>query len=152
MPVMDGYETVAWLQTQNYKQPVIALTAHAYEDEEALLDHGFTGYLRKPITLETLLKTVTEHLSLEIHYKEEIVEPRSVKNMLPQQIDISTSWLQQMRIATAELNPNQIINLAQQVNHEHPRLTATLITLVENYHLDKIADWLDKLQIDNSDR
>lgn len=56
MPRMDGYEAVAELRKKGYSKPVIALTAHAMQEErEACLAAGYSEFLSKPINPHALL-------------------------------------------------------------------------------------------------
>lgn len=56
MPNMDGIAAVKHLREQNYKKPIIALTAHAMKEErDRCLMAGFTEFLTKPIVREELV-------------------------------------------------------------------------------------------------
>lgn len=55
MPEMDGFEAVQKLRQENWKGPILALTAHAHQPErERALQGGFDGYLVKPLSREML--------------------------------------------------------------------------------------------------
>lgn len=66
MPEMDGVETLAvirqaekQLPAGSPRQPIIAMTAHAMKgDRERFLQHGFDGYIAKPIHLDMLAKEI----------------------------------------------------------------------------------------------
>ncbi len=63
MPVMDGFKALAELRAQGYKNPVIAVTAHAMkEEQERALLAGFTDYLTKPLN-KALLLSVLEKIA-----------------------------------------------------------------------------------------
>ncbi|MBC7457904.1 MAG: response regulator, partial [Bdellovibrionaceae bacterium] len=63
MPIMGGYEAVSELRKLGFDKPIIALTAHAMKEEkEKCLSSGFTNYLTKPITRNTLLDMISSSL------------------------------------------------------------------------------------------
>jgi CheY-like chemotaxis protein len=57
MPIIDGIETFMLFKTiANYNKPIIALTAYSMlGDRERYLNIGFTSYLAKPITIESIV-------------------------------------------------------------------------------------------------
>ncbi len=65
MPVMDGYTATRTIRSMmgNNDIPIIAMTAHEGEREvQQCLRAGCTGYLSKPITRQSLMKVLTDHL------------------------------------------------------------------------------------------
>ncbi len=59
MPVMDGIEAMQFIRAREQNSgchtPVVALTAHAMQDDrERLLKAGFDGYLAKPVDVQAL--------------------------------------------------------------------------------------------------
>lgn len=62
MPVMDGYTATAKLRQQGYNKPIIAFTAHAFEDErDRCLRIGFTDFLSKPIKKRALIECIAKY-------------------------------------------------------------------------------------------
>ena len=58
MPRMDGLECVRVLRSRGWKRPIIALTAHAMQqDQERCLGAGCSAFLSKPIDIEELLRS-----------------------------------------------------------------------------------------------
>ena len=59
MPEMDGLEASREIRRHKQTVPIIALTAHAMEeDRQRCLDAGMDGYLSKPIIIEELHRTL----------------------------------------------------------------------------------------------
>jgi two-component system, chemotaxis family, sensor kinase CheA len=66
MPVMDGYETIRKIRSNNENRdmPIIALTAKAMKgDREKCLDAGANDYISKPMKLDQLLSAMRVWLS-----------------------------------------------------------------------------------------
>lgn len=67
MPGMDGIETIAEIRKINPDLPVIALTANYIDNgEEFYRQHGFNGYLPKPVNGEKLERTIRLFLPDEV--------------------------------------------------------------------------------------
>lgn len=63
MPEMDGFEAVAELRKQDYKKPIIALTARAMKgDRETCLSRGFDDYLIKPLDRSSLRDVLEKYM------------------------------------------------------------------------------------------
>ena len=59
MPRMDGFEAIENLRSRGFHKAVIALTAHAMEeDRQQTLRAGFTTHLSKPIDRQALIRTI----------------------------------------------------------------------------------------------
>lgn len=62
MPIMDGYTAASLLRNKGYNKPIIAFTAHAFEEEkQKCLQIGFTDFLSKPIKKTDLLQCVSKY-------------------------------------------------------------------------------------------
>ena len=64
MPIMDGYEASARIRALNASVPIVALTAGVLDDDRTRRTAaGMTGYLAKPVQIETLRKEIQRVLS-----------------------------------------------------------------------------------------
>jgi two-component system cell cycle response regulator DivK len=65
MPGMDGYQAIAEINADEELKavPVIAVTAQAMlGDRERCLEAGATGYVSKPINVDTLTALITKYI------------------------------------------------------------------------------------------
>jgi CheY-like chemotaxis protein len=59
MPLLDGYASAREIRKLNYKKPIIALSASAYqEDIKNSLEAGMNGHLHKPFTETELFQAI----------------------------------------------------------------------------------------------
>ena len=63
MPVMDGFEATEKIRAAGADTPIVALTANASKEDEALCQQaGMNGFLAKPITIDFLAKELARLL------------------------------------------------------------------------------------------
>ncbi len=61
MPILDGYVATSKLREQGFSKPILALTAHAMNEErQRCLRVGCNEHLTKPVNVEELIKRVRE--------------------------------------------------------------------------------------------
>jgi PAS domain S-box-containing protein len=64
MPFVDGYEATTQLRAAGYKTPIIALTAHALNEErDKCLRTGCNSHLTKPINRQQLIDSLVHYVS-----------------------------------------------------------------------------------------
>lgn len=67
MPVMDGYAATQTIRQHGITTPVIAMTAHAFKEEQAhCLAIGMNAYIPKPIDVDYLLTTLSQWIPAQI--------------------------------------------------------------------------------------
>lgn len=70
MPILDGHEAVKKLRLLGYTKPIIALTAHAMNEErEKCFESGFTDFLTKPIQLNSMIEVLARYVPRRIEDK-----------------------------------------------------------------------------------
>jgi CheY-like chemotaxis protein/HPt (histidine-containing phosphotransfer) domain-containing protein len=63
MPEMNGYEAIEALRKEGIETPIVALTAHALqEDGQKCIDAGCNGYLSKPLDRRRLAEEIRKYL------------------------------------------------------------------------------------------
>lgn len=84
MPVMDGYEATIKL-TKNPRTksiPIIACTASAFTaTEKEIISKGFSGYMRKPILLDDIVRELSRFIKWEQIRKKKIVKKLTLKSL-----------------------------------------------------------------------
>jgi CheY-like chemotaxis protein/uncharacterized protein YjeT (DUF2065 family) len=63
MPELDGQATARQLRQDGWRRPIVAMTAHAMSgDAEKCIQAGCDDYLPKPVSVATLVSTVSRYL------------------------------------------------------------------------------------------
>ena len=80
MPEMDGYTATATLRRQGYTGRIIALTAHASDDDrDRCLSSGFDSFAVKPIQKDQLYAVCREQLELSFNARQSVVHESSAE-------------------------------------------------------------------------
>jgi HPt (histidine-containing phosphotransfer) domain-containing protein len=80
MPILDGYAAASRLRRDGYKGPILALTAHAMEEDYSkCVAAGCTDHLPKPIRRDELISAIARHLSPASAE----MEPVTIRSTLP---------------------------------------------------------------------
>ncbi|MEM7591425.1 MAG: DUF3365 domain-containing protein [Cyanobacteria bacterium P01_A01_bin.83] len=155
MPVMDGYEStrkirLAEQNSELASTKIIALTASAFASKQAqTIAAGCDDYLRKPFKENQLFAIIQKHLAVEYIYQADLEtdhaftkpETGEILPLTPDALKVMPeSWLQEFKLAAAELNDGKLENLIQQIPIEHDRLAQSLINLVHNFQFEKLIE------------
>lgn len=78
MPVMDGMETTRILRKQGVKTPIIAITAHAFKEEQnQCLKAGMNDFISKPFDEIELKSKMIGFLTNQEHFEKTILSENS---------------------------------------------------------------------------
>lgn len=124
MPLMDGYETAAWVRTNFPETKVLALSM--YDDEDAIikmLKNGAKGYILKDSHPSELKEAIESVMSRGFYYSE-MVTGRLMRSIMDNQgtdqnasDNLSDRELEFLKLAASELTYKEI---AEQM-HLSPR-------------------------------
>lgn len=80
LPQMDGLEATRRIRIEGFKNPIIALTAHASPEEKAsCFEAGCIGLITKPVSQETLIQQIleiTQNLSKNTQLRKVALKPK----------------------------------------------------------------------------
>jgi CheY-like chemotaxis protein len=137
MPVMDGLEAVRRIRATKAgaDTKIIALTAHALEEErELIMAAGCDNLVRKPFREQEIFDALTRHLRLKFIYekapRQESTQEAPGLPMRPEQLDaLPAELLRDLRQAVLELDTARTRALIQQVTERDASLGRALNTL-----------------------
>ncbi len=169
MPVMDGYEATRRIKPKAQKlvpsassgqalsqskgrKPkietvIIALTAHAFEEERAaILAAGCDDFVRKPFQEAEIFAKMAEHLGVRYVY-EELAPPdeRAGDTQLQTALTpadlvvLPSDWVADLRQAAMQGEVEWLLELVDQIESEYTLLARVSTQLVHEFRFDKIV-------------
>lgn len=146
MPIMDGLQAIKELRKIKHTQniPIIALTGSIYpKNNMELLEHGFSGYLNKPISINSLFIELAKYLEFSLKEgrdaKKENTSSKVVPTINPKSINDLIKKLQTDVIPISK-KLNGIINLEETSN-----FIETLNILGEQYGVPELIDYANNI-------
>jgi PAS domain S-box-containing protein len=153
MPIMDGFEAAKRIKaTKNGNNIfIIAVTASILElDKHKVNESGMTGYLRKPYKDYDLFSVLENKLGQIFTYSDQIIAEKVDKefdpiNLTPESITVlPQDLINQMKIATANAQFDQLMDLIGNVFAYSPQIANNLRNLANNYQYDSLLQIFDK--------
>ncbi len=153
MPVMDGYEATKQIKQAEAggKTIVIALTAHAFEEErQEVLNSGCDDFIRKPYVEEELFTAMEKQLGVRFIYEIQDTYPM---NLLESQAEIPTPETlaelprevkDELLKVTAKLDQKGCLKILEQLYKTNRELASTLRALAENYQFEELENILER--------
>lgn len=150
MPVMDGIEATRRIRQieDGNRTKIIALTAHALEDERnGILSAGCDDFIRKPYRDTEIFNTLTKYLGIQFIYSEEFsqefLKPKEVISQLSKLPQNITDDL----LKSVELLDSQKINEAiKHIDNIDRKLGEDLKNMSNNLQYKEMLNILDNLK------
>jgi PAS domain S-box-containing protein len=146
MPILDGLEATGQIRSQEQEKnltpcKIIALTAHAFEEEKSqFLAMGCDDFLSKPVTETSLVEKLSQHL--QVIYLETELPEISVSfsaQLTSEDLKImSPKWLDSFYQAVLSIDSALILSLLEQIPPESKQLSDSIRFYVQEFDFDKL--------------
>ncbi|WP_315312061.1 response regulator [Pantoea vagans] len=127
MPEMDGEHATRLIRQREENNPrfphqrIIAMTAHAMKgDKEFCLEHGFDGYIAKPVSQETLHAEIGRVMALPVQPGVTDAELSPDRQSLATQLGIDDALLSELLNLFASSLPDVISQLKNALSDQDP--------------------------------
>ncbi|MEH2304230.1 PAS domain S-box protein [Nostoc sp.] len=157
MPVMNGYDATKEIRARerntnaNHRTVIIALTASAFEEQQAsILAAGCNDLVRKPFREQVIFEKIAEYLQVRYICTEESSEDTTDNNLKNIQFSIldlrsaitimPAQWVTELNQAAVEVDAERIFQLIEQIPPTHSPLAEKLTNLVRSFCFDEIID------------
>ncbi|MCP6757227.1 MAG: PAS domain S-box protein [Fischerella sp. CENA71] len=144
------------LPASSFRTVIIALTASAFEEQQAsILAAGCDDLIRKPFREQVIFEKIAEYLQVRYIYAEDSSE--NATNNKPGNIQSSildlhsaitvmpTSWVAELNQAAVEVDGERIFQIIDQIPQTHSDLAEALANLVRSFCFDEIIELTSSL-------
>ncbi|WP_152591263.1 PAS domain S-box protein [Nostoc sphaeroides] len=155
MPVMNGYDATKEIRARerstnaNHRTVIIALTASAFEEQQAsILAAGCDDLVRKPFREQVIFEKIAEYLQVRYICAEESSEDGTDSNLENIQFSIldfrsaitvmPSQWVTELNQAAVEVDAERIFQLIEQIPQTHSAFAEKLANLVRRFCFDEI--------------
>lgn len=153
MPVMDGYEATRRIKMteKGSKTPVIALTAHAFEEErDRILAAGCDDFIGKPFRANDIFDTIGRHLGVEYLYDEWTASATPPAQAPPADIPslgvtpkLPEDMVMLLKDAIVAIDTDMIRKCIDLIKDIDGSFGETLSRLADNFQYDRILTMID---------
>lgn len=150
MPMMNGLEATKLIKANNPAIKIVALTAHALEEEcLQILTAGCDDFIRKPFQNDEIFHSLETLLAVRFRYEaDNSVSHQSDADctlVLADLTKIPAPLLNELRSAAILLDNNQCFTIIERIDALDNNLGSALYNMVKNLHYKKLLAILDKL-------
>jgi signal transduction histidine kinase/ActR/RegA family two-component response regulator len=164
MPGLDGYDATQQLKNADKTAhiPVVALTASAMKSETGKLNQFFNGYLRKPVSKQSLVNEMIKHLPYEqkhgsFHGQVKPAEPKDQPISAPLDDAVKESFREKFTDKISDLSSMIIIDDLKELSsgirdfaREHKidlleKKTSDLNRAIKTFDIEKIRYYLKSI-------
>ncbi|MBU4261356.1 MAG: PocR ligand-binding domain-containing protein [Proteobacteria bacterium] len=149
MPVMDGLEATQRIRSTEAGActKIIALTAHALEDERReILTSGFDDFIRKPYREWEIFDALAKHLGIRFRYADDdspTVERKSCEVTAEQLHKLPENLTDSLLEAVELLDATRILGVINRIDGIDHELAESLRKMAENLLYKELLDLLD---------
>ncbi len=152
MPVMDGLKATSLIKAgePGKTTPVIAVTAHAFEEEKRrILAAGCDGFIRKPFSENFIFEAISKHIGIKYAYSlvegQENSKPSSAvaddsKRLDEELMNVPQRLLKELESAALDLDLERIQSCLEQISRDHPHIAEQLGPIADQYRFEEILD------------
>ncbi|MCB1191767.1 MAG: response regulator [Leptospiraceae bacterium] len=153
MPVMDGYEATKQIKKTELGQKtvIIALTAHAFEEErQEILNTGCNDFVSKPYVEEEIFMIMEKHLGIQFVYEDQDLSllnvPKNLEAILtPDNLTkIEKELKDELLNTVTTLDQEGCLKIIERIHVANPGVASALRMLVDNYQFEELDDILNK--------
>ena len=149
LPVMDGLEATRRIKASEAGKntPVIAVTAHAFEEERRqILAEGCDDFIRKPFEEDKIFEAIASHLGIKYAYEHGVTHAGATvettgQGSAPDELEgISDSLLDELESAALDLDLIGVNRCLDKIRKDDGQAAGMLERLAEQFRFEAILD------------
>jgi len=152
MPEVDGLEATRQIRLYEREQgghvPIIALTAHAFEEERAsILAGGCDDFIRKPFSEQEIFQVLARHLKLDYCHEERADDAPSRRQVIDEKMIRMVRALPQelcaaLHGAIESLDPDAMEDAVRKIQSHNGEVAELFARLLKNFQYEQLSEAL----------